>query len=153
MTTPRLRSLVSLVAALGLTFTLGGCASAPSRLALDEPALAEGQLLTVRFDNDARQYVHVYLVSEQREWLLGRVEPGARASLRIPDAALTDDAGTLRLAVVKGQHVTLHAAGEPDAAITIPQPAAEILAQRWTFSQPLATGQLTSLRLSRGQHR
>jgi hypothetical protein len=153
MTTPRVRSLVSLVAALGLSFTLGGCASAPSRFASEQPASSEDLQPTVRFDNAARQYVHVYLVGEQREWLLGRVEPGARAALRIPAAALDENAGILRLAVLTGQPVSLRAAADNRAAITLAQPATEILSQRWTYSQPLATGQLTSLRLSRGQAR
>ena len=34
----------------------------------------------IRFDNDAREHVHVYLIGEKREWLLGRVEPGAMAT-------------------------------------------------------------------------
>jgi hypothetical protein len=149
MTTPRIRSLVSLAAALTVTFTLGGCASAPSGRAWDGPAPTDGPPLAVRFDNDARDYVHVYLIGDQREWLLGRVEPGARATLRIPEDALAENAGPMRLAVLVGERVTLRAAGKPLAATAISQPAAEILSQRWTFSQMLATGQLTSLRLGR----
>ena len=146
MTTPRIRSLVSLAAALTFTFTLGGCASAPSRLAWDEPARTDALPLAIRFDNEARDYVHVYLVGEQREWLLGRVEPGARATLRIPEAALAEDAGPMWLAVLAGERVTLRVAGEARAATSIAQPAAEILSQRWTFSPMTATGQLTALR-------
>jgi hypothetical protein len=151
MTTPRTRSLVSLATALTVILTLGGCASAPSRLASDEPAPIEGPPLTVRFDNGASDYVHVYLIGEQREWLLGRVAPGAIATLRIPDAALTENAGPMRLAVLVGERVTLRAAGKPLAAIAIAQPAAEILSQRWTFSQMLSTGQLTGLRVGRAR--
>jgi hypothetical protein len=146
MTTPRIRSLVSLAAVLTVTLTLGGCLSAPSRLASDGPAPAEGAPLAIRFENDARDYVHVYLIGDQREWLLGRVEPGGRATLRIPEAALSEDAGPMRLAVLVGDRVTLRAAGKPLAAIAIAQPATEILSQRWTFSQMLSTGQLTGLR-------
>jgi hypothetical protein len=151
MTTPRTRSLVSLAAALTVALTLGGCAGAPSRLAGDGPAPTDGPPLAVRFDNDARDYVHVYLVGEQRQWLLGRVAPGARATLRIPDEALAEDAGRLRLAVLAGERVTLWAAGEARAAITIPQPAAAFLWQRWTFSQALANGQLTALPFGRAR--
>jgi hypothetical protein len=145
MTTPRIRSLVSLAAAL--TLTLGGCASAPSHSAWDGSAPAEGPPLTIRFDNDSRDYVHVYLVVDQREWLLGRVEPGARAALKIPDAALSGNAASVRLAVLAGERVTQRAAGEPRAAITMAQSAVEILSQRWTFSQTPGRGQLTSLLL------
>ena len=150
MTTPRIRSLVSLAAALTVTLTLG-CASAPSRLADDGPARTDALPLAIRFDNEARDKVQVYLVSAQREWLLGRVEPGARATLRIPEAALAGNPEAMWLAVLTGERVSLRAAGEARAAITIAQPAVDILAQRWTFSQPLAKGQLTSLPLGRAR--
>jgi hypothetical protein len=148
MTTPRIRSLVSLAAALTVTLALGGCASAPSRLAGDAPAPADGRPLTVRFDNDARDYVHVYLVGEQRQWLLARVAPGARATLRIPEDALAEDGLRMRLAVLVGERVTLWAPAEPRAAITLAQPAAAFRSQRWTFSQA-ASGQLIALPLRR----
>jgi hypothetical protein len=143
MTTPRIPSLVSLAAALTLTLALGGCASAPSRLAWDEPTPTDGPPLTVRFDNEAHDYVHVYLVGARREWLLGRVEPGARATLRIPDTALTGDEGSMQLAVLVGERMTQRVAGDARAATTIAQPAAAILSQRWTFSPTLASEQLT----------
>lgn len=147
MTTSRTRSLVSLAAALAITLTVGGCASVSGRapLAVDAAAPADGLPLTVRFDNDARDYVRVYLVGEKREWLLGRVEPGAHATLRIPDDAVIDDRASIQLAVVSGGHMSLRAAREAPAAITILQPTDAILSQRWTYSQTLATGRLTSL--------
>jgi hypothetical protein len=141
MTTPRIRSLVSLAAALIVTLMIGGCASAPSRLATDVPAA------TVRFDNEARDYVHVYLVGARQEWLLGRVAPGARARLQIPTAALAEDAGMMWFAVLPGDRVTMRAAGEARAATTIGQPMTALLSQRWTFSQLTTTGQITSLSL------
>jgi hypothetical protein len=140
MTTPRIRSLVSFVAALTFTLTVGGCASAPARLAVN----ADEQPLTFRFDNEARDYVHVYLIGTRQEWLLGRVEPGARATLRIPDEAVAEDLGSMRLAVRTGERVTLRAATEARTVTTILQPAAELLSMRWTFSQTSASGaQLT----------
>ena len=145
MTTPRTRSLVSLAAVLAVSLTLGACVSAPSRLATEESTLPDDAPVVIRFDNDARDYVHVYLLGEQREWLLGRVEPGAHATLRIPDAALSEDAGPMRLAVLRGERVTFRVAGEARAATTIAQSAASILTQRWTFSQSLSNGQLISL--------
>ena len=148
MTTPRNRSRVSLAAALGLAVALGACASAPPLSADLAPSPAAGSQVAVRFDNGARDYVHVYLIGQKREWLLGRVEPGARASLHIPDEAMAEDAGSLRLAVLTGGRVTQRAASDPRAAITLAQPATELLSLRWTFSQGLAAGQLTSLRLA-----
>gem|GEM_PF-2374035 len=150
MTTSRMHSLVSLAAALAITLTVSACTSASGRapLALDAAAPAVGLPLTVRFDNDARDYVHVYLVGEKREWLLGRVEPGARVTLRIPDAAFEEGA-SIQLAVAVAGHVSLRAAREAPAAITILQPTSAILSQRWTYSQTLATGRLTSLPVAR----
>jgi hypothetical protein len=152
MTTPRTRSLVSLAAVLTAALALGGCVSAPSRLVLDAPAPAgDAPPAGVRFDNDARDYVHVYLVGQRREWLLGRVEPGARATLRIPEEALAEDAGSMRLVALAGARVTQRPASEARAVITLEQPAAAILSQRWTFSQTTPTGQLTPLPLARGR--
>lgn len=151
MTTSRMYSLVSFAAALAITLTVGACTSASGRapLALDAAAPADGLPLTVRFDNDARDYVHVYLVGEKREWLLGRVEPGARVTLRIPDDAAFEKGASIQLAVAVAGHVSLRAAREAPAAITILQPTNAILSQRWTYSQTLATGRLTSLPVAR----
>lgn len=145
MPTPRIRSLVSFAAALALSSSLGACASAPPHIALDATASADGTPLSVRFDNTGREYVHVYLVGARREWLLGRVEPGARTTLRLPDEALADDAGSLQLAVVVGERITQGPARASRRAITIAQPGTALLEQRWTYSQTPATGQLTSL--------
>jgi hypothetical protein len=151
MTTPRMRSLVSLAAALTITLTLGGCASAASSLGREAPTPMEGRPLPVRFDNDARDYVHVYLVGEQRQWLLARVAPGARAMLRIPDEALAGDVDRMRLAVLAGERVTLWAPSEARATMTLAQPMASFLSQRWTFTQALTSGQLTPLPLARAR--
>jgi ABC-type uncharacterized transport system auxiliary subunit len=145
MTTLRRRSLVSSAAAVTLALTLGGCVSAPSRLVVDDPAPAEGLPTAFRFDNEAQDYVHVYLITPQREWLLGRVEAGARATLRLPDAAVAEGAGSVRLAVLVGERVTQQAAASARAVISIPEAATTILSQRWTFSNALAQGQLTPL--------
>jgi hypothetical protein len=143
MTTPRTRALVSFAATLTVTLAAGACARTPSRPALDGPAPVEVRWLTIRFDNDARDYVHVYLIGQRREWLLGRVEPGAMATLRIPTAALAEDPGYLKLAVLTGEPVSLQAARDLRATATMAQPASEILSQQWRFSQ----GQLSPLGL------
>ena len=135
MTTPRPRSLVSL-SALTATLALAACAHAARRVASGAPA----SVTELRFANDALQPVHVYVLGEQREWLLGRVEPGARAILRLPGAALARSQGFVRLAVLAGAHPTLRAASDPRASITIAQPAASILTQRWTYSSTVPLG-------------
>ena len=105
MTTPRTRPLVSLF--VTVIMTLGACVSHP---ALDGPAPVEIRPFVINFHNDAREYVHVYLIDERREWLLGRVEPGAVASLRIPEAPLAGSVGFMQLAVIPGERLTLRAA-------------------------------------------
>jgi hypothetical protein len=149
MPTPRFRSQVSLAAALTFSLALAGCAGSPSRVASQGPTPAEQASRTVRFDNEARDHVHVYLVGEKREWLLGRVEPGARATLRIPEDALAGDPRSMQLVVLTGERMTLRAAGAARAATSIQQPATAILSQRWSFSRTLGSGQLASFQLGR----
>ena len=144
MTTPHTRALVSLAARMAVTLALGACVPGPSRPALDGPASMGGRPLTIRFDNHAHEHVHVYLVDgRQRQWLLGRVEPWARATLRIPAAALAGSPGFMQLAVLTGERLTLQAARDPRARFTAAQPPSAILSQRWMFAQ----GQLTPLPL------
>jgi len=127
-------SVVSLTAALTATLALGGCARGPSLVAWDGAA-ATPEGLAIRFDNEAQTYVDVYFIGEQREWWLGRLAPGALATLRIPAAALSAGSGYVRLAVLAGSPRTVQAARDPRATFTIAQPASALLAQRWTFSQ------------------
>ena len=143
MTTPRPYVLVSRAAMTILTLALGACASTPARPALEPSPIEAGQA-SLRFDNQARSYVHVYLVGEKREWLLGRVEPGAVATLRIPEGSLESNPGFVQLAVVEGKRVTQQAARDARAQLTIAQPASSILARQWRF----VPGQLTSRELN-----
>ena len=147
MTTPRTRSLVSLAAFLTLTLGLGGCAAGPSRQLANTAAPAGAPPAAVHFDNASQDYVQVYLVGIRREWVLGRVAPGARATLRIPEDALDEDAGQLRLAVLSDRHATDRVAGDTRVAMALARPDAEILGQRWTFTQRPTYGELTSLPL------
>lgn len=145
MTTPRPYAVVSGTATLILSLALAACAGTPARSSLASPvplgesAQEAGAPLSIRFDNQARDHVHVYLVGQRREWLLGRVEPGAVASLRIPDGAL-DETGFVQLAVIAGGGVTQQAARSARAQLTIAQTAAELASRRWRLVQ----GQLTA---------
>jgi hypothetical protein len=156
MTTPRNRAVVSLavtatafrMTAITMTaLTVGACARTPSRPAAEAAAPVEGVEwfpLSIRFDNDARDYVHVYLIGDGRQWLLGRVEPGAIATLKIPDAAFGGKLRFVQLAVIQGGRLTPDAAHDRRAELTILQPATAILSQQWRFTQgelrPLAAG-------------
>ena len=140
MTTPRAYNLVSRTAMMILTLALAACTSAPGRVAPEAPSPTEATQVSLRFDNQARSHVHVYLVGEKREWLLGRVEPGAVATLRIPHGSLESNPGFVQLAVVEGKQVTQRAARDARAQLTIAQPASSILSRQWRF----VPGQLTS---------
>ena len=153
MTTPRTRSLVSRVAVLTLTFALCGCASASSRHAQDVSTIATDAPPSIRFDNDAPEYVHVYLVGLRREWLLGRVAPGARATLRVPQDALAEEEGPMRLAVLMGERITYRAATDVRTASALPRPAAEILSREWTFVPRMTGNELIALPFGRGRVR
>jgi hypothetical protein len=123
-------SVLSLTAALAL----GACARGPSPTTWDAAAHAPEQRPTVHFQNEARRYVDVYLIGATRQWWLGRVAPGANRLLPIPtDAAAEASAGNVRLAVLEGATLSMQAALDPRATLTIAQPAMSMLSQRWTF--------------------
>ena len=136
MTTLRRGALVSL--ALALATSLGACASGAARPA--QAPSVEIPVRTIRFANDAGDYVHVYLIGERRQWLLGRVEQGAVATLKLPDDAVTQGTSFMQLAVLTGERVTLQAARAPGARLTMVQPAHMIASQQWRFAQGEITG-------------
>jgi hypothetical protein len=132
------RTLVSVIATATISLTVAACVQAAAhggRPPMDDVPLA------IRFDNDAREHVHVYLIGEKRQWLLGRVEAGAIAMLRIPEESLAGDPTLARLVVIAGEGDPLQAPRLPRATPTLAQPELAILSQQWRFSQ----GSLTSL--------
>ena len=134
MITPAGRLTVSALS-LAATLALGACAGGPVPTTWDGTPALTSQGALIRFVNEADTYVDVYLVGETRQWWLGRVAPGARATLRIRDEALTATSGYLRLAVLAGARLTVQAARDPHATLTIAQPGQSLLDQRWTFRQ------------------
>lgn len=138
MITPVSRLTVSAIS-LAATLALGACAGRPAPTTWDGTAAIAGQGATIRFVNEAETYVDVYLVGETRQWWLGRVAPGARTTLRIRDEALRATSGYLRLAVLAGAPLTVQAARDPRATLTIAQPGQSLLDQRWTFRQSQVT--------------
>jgi hypothetical protein len=135
MTTRGVRWLVSAAsivsamcgaAALGLT----ACAGRPQR---PEPEIA-----TMQFRNDAMVSVDVYLISAQFQWRLGRVPPGIRAVLRVPESAIESAMGVVRVAVIPGSQMSAQANRDPRVVFAIAQPVSAVLSQRWTFRQPAA---------------
>ena len=113
-----------------------------------EPRTAE-----LQFDNQASVYVDVYLAwsGGQLQWRLGRVAPGFRVALRVPESAIDQiSGGFAQLAVIAGSPVSAEVWRDPRAVTAIPQPMSELLSQRWSFRQPAAAPlQLQSTRLRR----
>ena len=150
MTTPRIHSLVSFAGILTVAFALGGCATGQPRVATNATVTsAEQQPAVIHFENQAHDYVRVYLVGVRNQWLLGRLEAGQRSTLRIPEEALGDDSRAMWLAVVEGGRASGRVAADPRAVSTTPEHVSRIVSDRWTFTSTAATGQLTSLRLGR----
>jgi len=140
MTTSSRRAFVSIAATIAIALAPGACVRASSHTVSD-PISTDAGPLTIRFDNLGLERVDVYLIGGKREWVLGRVEPGAIASLRIPEGAFADGSKFLRLAVIANEPVTFQAARNPRAKLTIALPPAAIVSQQWNFSQ----GELTSV--------
>jgi len=141
MTTSARRAFVSITATMAITLALGACIGASAPPAHNAGISIDALPLTIRFDNIGRERVDVYLIGVKREWVLGRVEPGAIASLRIPEEALAKGSMYVRLAVIAGEPLTFEAARNPRVRLTIAQPASAILSQQWRFSQ----GELSSV--------
>jgi hypothetical protein len=146
MTTPITRaavSIVSLVVVFAATLPMAGCAGGPAPVTSDDvPTYTHGRL-ALRFDNQAQTYVDVYLITDRWQRDLGRVDPGAKRTLWIPEAVLGSTSGFVRLAVLAGAPLSVDAAHDPRAAFTILQPASDLFSQRWTFwKTPLASAEL-----------
>lgn len=132
MTIETIRARVSRYVALSASLLLAACTPhAASRV----DAGAVPVVLSIRFENEGRERVHVYLVGEQREWLLGGVEPGARTTLRVPEASLAGGQGWGRLVVVAGDRLAIRAMSDPRAMPTIQQPVAGLLTREWHVVQ------------------
>jgi hypothetical protein len=151
MTTRRATSVVSVAARLGrvavLAVGLGtvACAGGPRPVtrgtyaertdgfaSTDEPDAGPA---AIEFDNEATVHVDIYIVSAQYQWRLGRVVPGARALLRVPQSAIESTMGLVWLTVIPGSQMSAQAAWERGAVLAMPQPVAQLLSQRWTFRQ------------------
>jgi hypothetical protein len=92
----------------------------------------------MQFRNDAMVSVDVYLISAQFQWRLGRVPPGIRAVLRVPESAIESAMGVVRVAVIPGSQMSAQADRDPRVVFAIAQPVSAVLSQRWTFRQPAA---------------
>jgi hypothetical protein len=140
-----------LVAALGVA-ACGGRQHPVTQPERGENAMTnESRTDTLQFDNLATIYVDVYLacVSRELQWRLGRVLPGMRVRLRVPESVIDQRCGLVQVAVIPGSQMAAEAWLDPQAIIATAQPMSEVLSQRWTFRQPTgAPLQLQSTRLT-----
>jgi len=125
--------------------------TAPERTAGTATAATdESRPDVLQFDNQATVYADVYLVGHEIQWRLGRVPPGMRVKLRVPESAIQWTVGFLQLAVIPGSALSAEASRDPRAVIGIAQPPREVLSQRWTFRQQGGPAlQLQATRLTR----
>ncbi len=98
--------------------------------------------VALQFSNEGRDRVDVYLVTPEREWLLGRVEPLHVTRLPLPGGALSVIGRSVRLAVIPAASLTLRPSRERGVVMSMQQPIVDLLEQRWLF----VGGQLSSLR-------
>lgn len=143
-----------LFGALGVS----ACAARPQLATQAEPAEraesdarasdAEARMSVLQFDNQATVSVDVYLVSAQLQWRLGRVPPGFRGTLRVPESEIPPALGLVQLAAIPGSRVSAEAWRDPRAIIAAPQPISELFSQRWTYREVAGTAlQLQATRL------
>ena len=166
MTTRRATLVVSAASRLGLATVLavglGAVACAGGSRPLTQGTIMErtedvassdesqARPTTIDFDNEATVHVDVYIVTGQSEWRLGRVVPGARVRLRVPQSAIESTMGIVRLTVIPGFQRSAQAARDPRAVLAIAQPMSELLSQRWIFRPwAMAAMQLQGMMLSR----
>jgi hypothetical protein len=128
---------IALPVVLSAMLAVGACARGPSPV-VDGSAPTQQEGPVIGFENAAQTYVDVYLVGEKRQLWLGRVPSGARRTLRIPNDGREIMSGFVRLAVLEGTKLSIQAARDPHAALTVAQPAPTLLGQQWTFSQQQA---------------
>ncbi|HEX4684984.1 MAG TPA: hypothetical protein VH277_19850 [Gemmatimonadaceae bacterium] len=131
-------SRIAIAGALGITFVLDACARMQSTHA-DGVEESDAVRSAITFDNESGAYVDVYLLTEQRQWWLGRVAQGGRATLRLPAAELGETPTFVRLAVLAGRPRSLQVSREPNALFSISQLLSALMSQRWSFSQTEST--------------
>jgi hypothetical protein len=89
----------------------------------------------IQVDNDSRDPIDVYLVAETREWFVGRVAPGVKTWLPVPERALSSSPGMVRLVALPNAPRSMSARRDPRAIVSLSQPATALIDQRWAFTQ------------------
>lgn len=140
MTGMTARALVAPFVILIGAAVLDGCASAYPHAATTDVSRERAE--SVRFDNEGRDRLDIYLVGERRSWRLGRLEPGQARWLRVPGDIPPNDLARIQLVVLANAELTLSPMQDPRAVTTLRAPVFVLAGQRWAF----ADGQLKGVR-------
>jgi len=136
--------------ALAGLFVVSACAGPRYSLAQMRHDVTPGGDAVLEFDNLATMYVDVYLAAGQIQWRLGRVLPGMRATLTVPESAVDWPTGLMQLVAIPGSLMSAEAWRDARAVPAAAQPLSEVLSHRWTFRQPAGAAlQLQATRLVR----
>lgn len=135
MTTLQMRALGALLTAL----LLDGCASVSARP--DVRSREAEAMSAIQVDNQSRDRIDIYVITETREWHVGRLDPGAKAWLSVRDRAEIGGAGMIQLAVIADASLSQKPSRDARAIVTLKQPMSELLGQRFVFAE----GSLTEL--------
>lgn len=138
---PNIRALLAALSLAALPLaacaTPGAATRGAATAATDFPSAAARPAVLV--DNAGTAWLDVYLLDGTRDWHLGRLAPGARATLRLPAGAAAGP-GMVRLAVMAGTTRTLAPSRDARAIVSVAQPVAALSGQRWSFAQGALTG-------------
>lgn len=134
------RALVAPLVVLVGACMVEGCAR--TSVLPESMDVARARAESLRFDNEGRDRLDIYLVGEKRSWRLGRLEPGAARWLRVPADIPPNDLVRMQLVVLANAELTVSPMRDPRAVTTIRQPVFVMASQRWAF----ADGQLKGVR-------
>ncbi|HMC55110.1 MAG TPA: hypothetical protein VKH19_08080 [Gemmatimonadaceae bacterium] len=130
-------SRMALVAAV----LISACARHPD---VGLPRQMGAPLGEIVFHNSSGNRIQVYLVADNAEWLLGRLEPYETARLRVPQPARAEERQMVSLVVIRGWSRALDARQRADAPRSLREVHQELVGQDWMF----VNGQLAGPRVA-----
>lgn len=97
---------------------------------------------TITFRNQGRDRIRVYLVSEKREWLIGRLEPLETAHLVLPEFGFVTASRAVSVAVVPGWFTHARPLRAPGATSSIDELTDNLPGEEWIFVDGQIAGPL-----------
>ena len=108
-------------------------------------AHASGELApkpTIVFRNQGRDRIKVYLVGENRVWLIGRLEPLETAHLALPEFGFVSTSQAVSVAVVPGWSANTLPGRDPGATFSIDELTDDLPGEEWIFVNGQLAGPL-----------